>query len=267
MHEFKDYGPVVEYGTEAIDAFIYDDNGQLYISWKAYGLDKRPIELLGCKLSVDGLRLEGEPFSLLVDDEEIGMEGQYHFKQGDYYYIVYSAHGCCGPSSDYDVYVARSKSFRGPYEKYSGNPVLHGGEGDYRSCGHGTAVKTPDGRMFYMCHAYLKGEGFYAGRQPILQEMEVTDDHWVRFKTGSVAVMKQPVPFKGTKQNPIPGFEDNFTGNKLKVDWTWNYPYSDIDAVLKSGKLLLSGTPKKEISMGRHYACVPSLLITVARQN
>lgn len=57
-----------------------------------------------------------------------------------------------------------------------------------------------DGRMFYMCHAYLKGEGFYAGRQPILQEMEVTDDHWVRFKTGSVAVMKQPVPFKGTNK-------------------------------------------------------------------
>ena len=58
------------HGTEAIDAFIYDDNGQLYISWKAYGLDKRPIELLGCKLSADGLHLEGEPFSLLVDDEE-----------------------------------------------------------------------------------------------------------------------------------------------------------------------------------------------------
>ena len=40
------------------------------------------------------------------------------------------------------------------------NPVLHGGEGDYLSCGHGTVVKTPDGKMFYMCHAYLKGEGF-----------------------------------------------------------------------------------------------------------
>ena len=111
LHEFTDHGPVITYGTEAIDAFIYDDNGQLYISWKAYGLDKRPIELLGCKLSADGLHLKGEPFSLLVDDEEIGMEGQYHFKQGDYYYIIYSAHGCCGPSSNYDVYVARSKNF------------------------------------------------------------------------------------------------------------------------------------------------------------
>ena len=61
LHEFTDHGPIVEYGKEAIDAFIYDDNGQLYISWKAYGLDTRPIELLGCKLSADGLHLDGEP--------------------------------------------------------------------------------------------------------------------------------------------------------------------------------------------------------------
>ncbi len=250
LHEFTDHGPIVEYGKEAIDAFIYDDNGQLYISWKAYGLDTRPIELLGCKLSADGLHLDGEPFTLLVDEKGIGMEGQYHFKEGDYYYIVYAAHGCCGPSSDYDVYVARARNYGGPYEKYSGNPILHGGEGDYKSCGHGTVVRTSDGRMFYMCHAYLKGDGFFIGRQPILQEMEMTDDHWVRFKTGNLAIAEQPIPFVGTKQEPLSDFEDNFKGNQLKVDWTWNYPYSDIHAVLKKGKLFLSGTPKNNNKYG-----------------
>lgn len=271
LHEFTDHGPLVEFGKEAIDAFVYDDNGQLYISWKAYGLDARPIELLGCKLSADGLRLEGKPFTLLVDEEGIGMEGQYHFKEGDYYYIVYAAHGCCGPGSDYDVYVARSKNYRGPYEKYAGNPILHGGEGDYKSCGHGTAVKTPDGRMFYMCHAYLQGDGFFAGRQPILQEMEITDEQWIRFKSGNLAIAKQPLPFKGTKQKPLSDFEDNFKGNKLKVDWTWNYPYSDINAVVKEGKLLLSGTPKKGNKQGTalclrpqssHYSCETKVIGT-----
>lgn len=178
--------------------------------------------------------------------------------------IIYSAHGCCGPSSNYDVYVARSKNFCGPYEKYTGNPVLHGGEGDYLSCGHGTVVKTPDGKMFYMCHAYLKGEGFYAGRQPVLQEMEMTADHWVRFTTGKLAIAKQPMPFKTTIQQPLTDFEDHFTENKLKVDWTWNYPYSDINIVLKKGKLSLSGTPKKDNQRGTalclrpqssHYSC------------
>lgn len=244
LDEFTDHGPIVEYGTEAIDAFIYDDNGELYISWKAYGLDKRPIELLASRLSADGLHLEGEPFSLLVDDENIGMEGQYHFKKGDYYYIVYSAHNCCGPGSSYDVYVARSKSFKGPYEKYPGNPILHGGTGDYISCRHGTAVETPDGRMFYMCHAYLWDDGFYCGRQPILQEMVVNDEAWVEFPTGTLAVARQAMPFAGTTQQPVKDFHDRFTGKRLGLEWSWNYPYSDIQAKTGKGGLSLSGTAK-----------------------
>lgn len=241
---FTDHGPIIEYGTEAIDAFVFDDGGQLYISWKAYGLDQRPIELLGCKLSDDGFRLDGEPFTLLTDDRNLGMEGQYHFKKGDYYYIVYSALGCCGPQSDYDVRVARSKNFSGPYKKYEGSPILHGGAGDYQSVGHGTAVETPDGRMFYMCHAYLSGDGFFAGRQPILQEMFVNDDGWVEFRSGRLAVAKQPVPFAGTVQKPDVAFEDNFRKPKPRVEWTWNYPYSDIKAVTGKGRLSLSGTTK-----------------------
>ena len=262
--EFVDYGPVVEHGIESIDAFVYNDNGQLYISWKAYGLENRPIEILGCKLSSDGLHLEGEPFTMLVDEERVGMEGQYHFKHGDYYYIIYASHGCCGFSSDYNVCIARAREFGGPYEKYEGNPILHGGEGEYQSCGHGTLVTTPDGRMFYMCHAYLKGDNFFVGRQPILQEMEMTDDHWMRFKTGALAVTRQPMPFEGVQQLPPQGFEDNFNRRRLNVAWTWNYPYADVETVLRHGKLYLSGTPKGDTYSGAalcvrpqsaHYEC------------
>lgn len=138
------------------------------MTWKAYGLDQRPIELLACKLSSDGLRLEGEPFSLLRDDERRGMEGQHWFKQNGYYYIIYAVNGCCGPESDYAVAVARSKKLAGPYEKYEGNPILHGGK-DIQSIGHGTLTTTPDGRMFYLCHAYSRDKDFYQGRQPHLR--------------------------------------------------------------------------------------------------
>lgn len=248
--EFTDHGLLIEFGREAIDAFVYNDQGQLYITWKAYGLDERPIEILGSKLSGDGLTLVGEPFSLLKDDENIGMEGQYHFRKGGYYYIVYSPHGCCGPGSDYDVYVARAKKFTGPYEKYDANPILHGGGGDFISSGHGTAVETPDGRMFYMCHAYLKGDGFYAGRQPILQEMYVGDDQWVHFRPGKVTKIEQPVPFKGTKQKRTGGFEDTFNGKRLKPEWTWNYSFSDICLRIEKGNLYLSGNPKEGNDFG-----------------
>lgn len=242
--EFTDHGLLVEYGTEAIDASVYNDNGQLYVSWKAYGLDNRPIELLGSKLSPDGLKLEGEPFSFLKDDEGKGMEGQSHFKKGDYYYIIYAANSCCGPESDYDVYVARSKNFEGPYDKYEGNPILYGGENDFRSCGHGTITVTPDGRMFYLCHAYLSGAGFYAGRQPILQEIIVGEDNWLHFKTGTVAQISQPIPFKGTEQVADFDFKDKFQDKELKPNWTWNFPYSDPQISIANGKLYLSGNPK-----------------------
>ena len=89
-------------------------------------MDNQPIELLACKLTDDGLRLDGKPFSLLRDDERQGMEGQHWFKKDGYYYIIYSVRGCCGPQSDYAVSVARSKKLEGPYEKYLGNPILHG---------------------------------------------------------------------------------------------------------------------------------------------
>jgi beta-xylosidase len=240
---FTDHGLLLTFGTEAIDAFVFDDNEQLYITWKAYGLDERPIELMGSKLSDDGLHLEGEPFSLLIDNENTGMEGQYHFRKGDYYYILYSAHGCCGPNSNYDVYAARSKSFKGPYETYEGNPVLHGG-GDFISCGHGTAATTPDGRMYYMCHAYLSGDRFYMGRQAILQEMIVGDDNWIRFAGGSSALIKQPMPFGQAVQENIPNFEDDFKETTLKKEWAWNYVYADIDARITNNQLVLSGKPK-----------------------
>ena len=77
-------------------------------------------------------------------------------------------------------------------------------------------VKTPDGKMFYMCHAYLKGEGFYAGRQPVLQEMEMTADHWVRFTTGKLAIAKQPMPFKTTIQQPLTVVKSTFSSFPLK---------------------------------------------------
>lgn len=248
--QFTDHGALVEYGTEAIDAFVFDDQGQLYITWKAYGLDRRPIELLGSRLSDDGLRLEGEPFSLLKDDEGIGMEGQYHFKQGDYYYIIYSAKSCCGPSSDYDVRVARAENFTGPYEKYEDNPVLSGGEGDYLSVGHGTAVETPDGRMFYLSHGYQAGEAFYLGRQPILHSFYVNDNNWIEFNTGKKAVIRQDLPFANRIQAKAADFDDDFSGDRLKVDWTWNYPYTDMHARLKKGTLLLTGTPKGDNKQG-----------------
>lgn len=191
---YTDHGPLLKWTNEAIDSYVFDDDGQLYITWKAYGLHpERPIELLGSRLSDDGLSLEGEAFTLLADYRDLGMEGQCIFRHGKYYYLLYAARDCCTERSDYEVRVARAERFEGPYEEYEGNPILRG-DGQYiQSCGHGTLVETPGGRYYYLCHAYLIGR-YREGRQPILQELVVGDDGWPHFTTGDVTKAEQPMP-------------------------------------------------------------------------
>lgn len=256
---FQDQGCLVEFGTEAIDAFIFEDEGKLYISWKAYGLDARPIEILCSELSSDGLRLVGEPFMLLRDEGKIGMEGQYIYKKGDYYYIVYSIRGCCGANSDYAVSVARSMSFRGPYELYEGNPILQGDGEKVLSCGHGTAVETPDGRMFYVYHAYKKGSGFFNGRQAFLKELVMNDAQWPYFPDDNDATVKDAVPFDGTEQKPVVDFSDTFEGEKIRPEWTWNFTFSDIKTAVKDQMLFLTGTPEEGNKYGTAL-CLRTLL-------
>ena len=251
---FVDYGPVVEFGNEAIDAFVLEDEGKLYISWKAYGLSNRPVELLACQLSDDGLQMEGEIFSVMVNTGE----GQQWMKVGDYYYMIESTKGCCGPGSDYQVEIARSKSLRGPYERYEGNPILKG-DGPVQSIGHGTIAKTPDGRMYYLCHAYLSGEGFYCGRQPFLQEIALGEDGWLHFVEGDKARLEHPLPPTvkdyGWKERE---FKDDFSAKKLRPEWSWNYIGFDVKTSIKGGKLSLSGKAVGENKIGAVLALRPT---------
>ena len=245
--EFTDCGPIVQFGTESIDAFVFEAEGDRYITFKAYGLDNRPIEIMCYKLSPDGLKTVGEPFSLLRDDEGIGMEGQCVFYRSGWWYIIYAARGCCGPGSDYEVRVARSRDFKGPYEYCPDNPILAGDNVRFQSCGHGTMVLSPDDRMFYLCHAYMPGHDFYLGRQPILTELEITEDGWIRCKTGKMAPLIVKTPFPRTRQDQPGKFRDSFRGKKLHPGWMWNYPFSEPDIKLRRGRLYLSGAPKEGI--------------------
>ena len=82
----------------------------------------------------------------------------------------------------------------------------------------------------------------------ILQELEMTDDHWLRFTTGELAVANQPVPFEGVEQLPFDGFEDEFDEQALDVAWTWDYTSYAPRTRLDGGMLYLWGIPKgKEV--------------------
>ena len=244
IHEgFTDHGMLVEWTNEAIDAFVVEENGKLYITWKAYGLDRgRDIEIIGSELSADGLSLKGEVFSLIKAErggwENGGAEGQCIVKNGQYLYMFYAGNGCCGIGCDYQVGVARARSIKGPWEKYSGNPILHGG-GQWNCPGHGTLVEVPGKRYFFMYHAYNASTNVYSGRQGLLDEI-IWDKStgWPAFRYGKTPSIQAATPLKGTTQYDPPRFSDEFEAG-LRPEWTWSVSQPASNHEIKNGRLEL----------------------------
>ncbi|WP_035610686.1 family 43 glycosylhydrolase [Haloferula sp. BvORR071] len=221
---FTDRGIIREWGSEAIDGFVFrDDDDKSYFSWKAYGLEKnRPVSLLACEMSDDLLKLTGEPFELLqADGKPISAEGQVMAKHGDWYYLFYSSKGCCGRGCDYQLEVARAKSVKGPWEPSPANPILAGGD-EWKCPGHGTLLTLPDKRSFFLYHAYNAKENVYTGRQGMLDELVWQDNGWPMFAGGRSPSTTAVSPF-GKRQAPSPAdFVDSFDGSKLAPAWQWD---------------------------------------------
>jgi xylan 1,4-beta-xylosidase len=218
---FTDRGVIVEWGKEAIDGFPFlDDDGRLYLAWKAYGLpdDNIPTTLLASEMTPDGLALRGKSFPLL----EGGYEGEAIVKRGGWYYLFYSSRACCGRNCSYQLEVARARDLRGPWAQDDRNPILRGG-GEWRCPGHGTPVQTPDGRWFYMYHAYHATDFVHVGRQALLDELRWSDSGWPLFKYGDVPTVQAPTPFDTEARLGAADFSDDFTASARPLQWQWDF--------------------------------------------
>ncbi len=242
---FTDHGILLEFGKEAIDPFIIEDNGKLYITWKAYGLDQRPIELLGSRLSDDGLKVEGEPFMLLRDDEKKGLEGQCLVKRNGYYYLFYSVGACCGSRCSYEVEIARSASLKGPYTKFTNNPILLQTQ-DWKCMGHGTIVTSKEGNDYYLYHAYNKTDDVYTGRQGMLGKVT-----W-NAQTGWPSIQPQ-----GRMVEIKKNFRDDFLGDTLSYAWQWDFRNCKPHWKIEKGNLYLSGQTSENNITGSVLAVRP----------
>lgn len=244
-HGFTDHGVIIEFGKEAIDPFIYNDNGQLYITFKAYGLDNRPIELVAKKLTSDGLKVQSDDvISLLKDDNRKGMEGQCFLKHGKYYYLFYSAGDCCGVGCSYHVKVARATSFAGPYEKYEGSEILQPAPG-WKCSGHGTFTQTAEGKYVYLCHAYNQRSEVFTGREGMLSTLTWgTGDSWPGMKAQDIA-------------HPLPDIHDAFIANRPALYWQYDFHNAAPEVKQGNGRFYLSGNMLDKNITGIVYGIRP----------
>lgn len=243
-HGFTDHGVLIENGKEAIDPFVYNDNGQLYITFKAYGLDSRPIEIVVRKLSPDGLKAGEEVVSLLKDDKRAGMEGQSILKHGKYYYLFYAAGDCCGVGCSYHVKVARATSFTGPYERYEGGEILQPAPG-WKCSGHGTFAQTPKGKYYYICHAYNQRSEVFTGREGMMAALIWTGANgW-------------PVMHALTVEHHLPDIHDTFTAKKPALYWQYDFHNAAPEVKQGNGCLRLSGSMLAKNAAGIFYGVRP----------
>jgi len=238
---FADHGLIIEWTSEAIDAYIIDIDNKPYITWKAYGLDKRPTEILGAELSEDRLTVIGEAFSMLSAEADTwefgGIEGQCIVKHGEYLYMFYAGAGCCGRDCNYATGVARAKTIDGQWERYEGNPILFG-DNNWKCPGHGTLVETPDHRFFYLYHAHNVVTNVHVGRQPMLDEV-VWDKTtgWPKFRYGNTPSLQAEMPVAGAIQYKTADFKDDFSNSTLKKEWVWDVSKTKPKTELTDNKL------------------------------
>lgn len=243
---FTDHGVIIEWTSEAIDAFVIEDKGKLYITWKAYGLDKgKTIELLGAELSPDGLKVTGKEFNLITANKEDweagGAEGQAIFKRGNYWYMLYSGNSCCGSRCNYMVGVARAEKIQGPWVKYSGNPILVGDD-IWKCPGHGTVVTTPDNRYFFLHHAYSGTDFTFVGRQGVLSELAWDETtKWPVFRYGKTTPLQAESP-AGTSIPNNQSFAVNFNQPMPNLRWIHDVHYAKPTYTVQNGALLIENT-------------------------
>lgn len=223
---YTDHGALVCQEVGSIDGYqIRNENGVLYLIWKEDGNSRGlPTPIWGQRMNEERTALLGEKFELFRNDPatwEGGLvEGAALVKRGDYYYAFYSGDACCGRECTYGIGVARAKKLEGPWEKYENNPIMQKNE-EWKCPGHGTLVTTPEGKDYFLYHAYSTEASVYAGRQGLLDEVKWGEDGWPYFEDRSPGTTVEAG--NGAKLNSTAALnvQDEFSSSNLSATWQW----------------------------------------------
>lgn len=198
-------------------------------------------------LSDDGLSTAGEPvhnyegwfYPKEWSTECFCLESPKHTFRNGYYYLTVAQGGTAGPATSHMITTARATSPYGPFENSPYNPIVRTESRTERwwSQGHGTLVDDINGQWWIMYHAYEKG--FHTlGRQTLLLPIEWTDDDWFRVPKGihSADKISAPAgePFAGNTE-----LSDDFSGDKLGLQWQFFKKYEPDRISIENGKLRL----------------------------
>lgn len=146
---FRDTAVLVPH---AIDAHLFqDDDGTFYLYYVDVSHDYR----IRVQPMSDPVTKQGRPIVVIRPTqpwEKVSgaiTEGPFMLKRHGVYYLMYSGTGT--DSSDYAIGYATAKSPFGPFEKFTGNPIVRRG-GTVHGPGHHCVIEGPDQKLWLVYH-------------------------------------------------------------------------------------------------------------------
>jgi len=183
----------------------------------------------------ENLRLIGERTQIVnggvdISREPSWIEGPHLFKNGDFYYLI-AAEG--GTGDKHSQVVFRSRSVRGPFIPYEGNPILSQRELDparphpVTSAGHAKFVQTQNGAWWatFLATRPYGPDLYNIGRETFLLPVSWAEGWPLILEPG------KPIPFVARKPNlppqPAPAravngdfqYVDEFDADRLSLAW------------------------------------------------
>lgn len=246
-------------------SLFFDDNGKAYIVYNSYAPDNKPQydghrTIRMYEVDLGTLQTKGGEKILVnggsdISKKPIWIEGPHIFKYNKTYYLM-CAEG--GTGYNHSEVIFRSKKVEGPYEAYSGNPILTQRQLDVNrkkpvtSTGHADLVTAPDGKwyaVFLGCRPY-KDDYYNTGRETFMAPVQWKNE-WPVILPGNETVPGKVSISGASAKNPLPFssdflFRDNFKNTALNNRYqflrTVHEPWYQINSV--AGTLTMQLKPE-----------------------
>lgn len=160
-----------------------------------------------------------------LSTKPIWIEGPHIFKRGGWYYLS-CAEG--GTAEGHSQVILRSRNVLGPYEPWSGNPILtqRGLPADrphpITSAGHAQLVETAGGEWWasFLATQPYEGDFYNTGRETFLLPVKWTDDGWpVILPSGQAIPRVHRRPDLPPAPARTPPAREEFDGKALGPEW------------------------------------------------
>ncbi len=225
-------------GQWCIDGtYFKDDDGKEYIYYARIGR----YGVWVANLSTDLLTMSNDTvcFNDVTQDEAWVLnsgsrtnEGPQMIKYNGKYYLFYSGNGW---QDNYGVGYAVADKPRGPWKKYSGNPILYG-TSQVKSPGHNSFAWSPDYTERFIVYHQIYTQGTTVKRGMCIDRIKFAYGVW---SITGPTMTAQPLPSGASagiyEMNTLPNTEENFTiypnpseGNGMGIRFGKNIPEDGI---------------------------------------